>query len=62
MLVVFTIDGDREVLYITTPDDYSNVLKSMHVDESRVTFQNVKAVTWLTVIDKAVRHVKLGVL
>lgn len=61
MLVVFMIDGDKKNIYVTTPDDYSYVLKSMHVDESRVTFHNVDTVTWLTVIDKSVRHVKLGV-
>lgn len=51
MVVAFVVDNDFEHLYFTTPEKYSQVLKSFDVNPDRVKFKTLPLEAILLMLD-----------
>ncbi|GAJ00936.1 unnamed protein product [marine sediment metagenome] len=58
MVVLFVIDNDFENIYFTTPEKYSQVLKSFDVSPDRVKYKNVSFETLMLILDNQVDYIR----
>ena len=59
MMVVFSLLGYKEKVYIVRRRNFDRVLANLHVTKTEVTFREVEAVSIASVEGKAVKYVTL---
>jgi len=57
-LVLFVIDNDFGHLYFTTPDKYSQVLRSLGIRSERVKFKTIPLESLLLMLDGQTTYIK----
>lgn len=57
MVVVFMIDNDFEHLYFTTPENYSEVLKSFDVQPDRAKFKTLPLESIMLMLDGQTEYI-----
>ena len=55
-IVVFIVDGDFNSLYVTTPDEYSNILDKHNITPDRVDYKTIPLETIMLVLDKQIEY------
>ena len=57
MIVIFIIDNDFEHLYFTTPDKYSEVLKSLGIEPDRAMFKAIPLESIVLMLDGQIEYI-----
>jgi len=57
VIVVFIVDQKWESMYITTPDNYSNILDKHNITPDRVLFKTIPLESILLVLDNQFEYI-----